>query len=269
METKRMPADTLRFPPRRRNAWRAAMLATMLATAGNALAGINAPVRVVFDGNLQEMSLALDNPGQQPSLVQAWIDDGNPDTAPSDVQSPFLTTQPHVRLDPGARHSLRILYTPAAIPLPEDRESRFFLNLLDVPPKIESTQEEGVLSLAVRYRMPLVYRPAALTQVPNPAFATAALMPWALSLKEGAWELQAQNQGRYYLTVGNIRLSQDGIEYAAESNEIAPYTTQEFVLTATTPQALAHTLDKSRPMRLTYTVIDDYGRPLPVNRQME
>ncbi|WP_143044930.1 molecular chaperone [Variovorax sp. YR216] len=248
---------------------RAAGVACLLAATGAASAGVEAPTRVVFEGTSKDMSLVLRNPGQTPSLVQVWIDEGDPRVDPSKVNSPFLIPQPLARVDPGERHRMRLLYAPDAKPLPEDRESRFFLNILDIPPKVDPVPGgAAMLTLAVRYRMPLIYRPAGLTKVSRPAYVTASFMPWGLEQENGQWQLQAKNEGRYYLTLGDFELKQDGATFVAKGDEVAPYSQKNFALTASDATRDMSALDKSRPMELTYTVADDGGQRVTVRREM-
>src|SRR6185312_1276720 len=99
------------------------------ATAGVVVNG----TRVVYPAAKREVTISLRNAGETPSLVQAWLDAGNPQSKPGEAHVPFVLSPPLFRLDPTKVQSLRLVYTRD--PLPEDRESVFWLNVLDVPPR--------------------------------------------------------------------------------------------------------------------------------------
>lgn len=51
--------------------------------------------------------------------------------------------------------------------LPKDRESVFYLNIFDIPTKLENKQDKNVLQLAIKSRIKLFYRPKELTTSPE------------------------------------------------------------------------------------------------------
>ncbi|MGE8475823.1 MAG: molecular chaperone, partial [Paraburkholderia hospita] len=89
--------------------------------------------RVVYPLDQREVTVKLNNDSRAPSLVQVWMDDGNVDTKPGDSKAPFVITPPIFRMDAGKSQTLRVMYSGDA--LPQDRESVYWLNVLDVPPK--------------------------------------------------------------------------------------------------------------------------------------
>ena len=74
---------------------------------------------------------------------------------------PSFLTPPLFRLDPTKVQSLRLVYTRD--PLPEDRESLFWLNVLDVPPRAATNPDlPNQLELAFKHRMKVFFRPPSL-----------------------------------------------------------------------------------------------------------
>ena len=107
--------------------------ATPPATAGVVVNG----TRVVYPADKREVTVSIRNAGETPSLVQAWLDAGDPHSKPGEAKVPFVLTPPLFRLDPTKVQSLRLVYTHDALPV--DRESLFWLNVLDVPPRAAAT----------------------------------------------------------------------------------------------------------------------------------
>ncbi|SUV88436.1 chaperone protein [Bordetella pertussis] len=70
---------------------------------------------------------------------------------------------------------MRIFFNgyPDGKTLPSDRESVFWLNVLEVPPKATPEEGHGVLQLTIRSRLKLFYRPKGLSG--NPLTAAADL----------------------------------------------------------------------------------------------
>ncbi|MDO5686315.1 MAG: fimbria/pilus periplasmic chaperone [Neisseria sp.] len=159
--------------------------------------------RVVYPAQQKEVTVQLDNVGTSPSLVQAWIDNGNDQVTPDATAVPFVLTPPIFRLDAGKGQTLRLLYTQE--PLPQDRESIFYLNILDIPPKPNAENPDtphNFLQLSIRSRLKLFFRPAGLT----PPVATAAD---TLQLNLSGKTLQLHNPTPYYITISKITLLKD------------------------------------------------------------
>ncbi|MFJ3164477.1 fimbria/pilus periplasmic chaperone [Serratia marcescens] len=121
--------------------------------------------RVVFDGSLNSVSLSVSNQNKQlPYLAQGWIEDeqGNK------IQSPLTVLPPVQRIEPGKPSQVKIQALPAAKQLPQDRETVYYFNLREIPPK---SNKPNTLQIALQTRIKLFYRPAGLgidTNAPPP-----------------------------------------------------------------------------------------------------
>lgn len=180
----------------------AALLLSMTVQAAVSLSG----TRLIFDGRFPEASLHVVNRSKHSVLIQAWLSepgnvDGDPDTAVSDL--PFVLT-PHLsHLDQGAKQSLRVLYQGQG--MADDVESLLHFYVLEIPRRVEGS---NLLSIAVRQRINLFYRPPGLTDDPA---ETALRLRWTLtgSGTERA-ALRVSNPTPYHAALQDVRL--DGIE---------------------------------------------------------
>ena len=111
--------------------------------------------RVVFPEKSHEVTVRINNTSVGPVLVQNWVDDGQPDAFPEDLKVPFVVAPAVARVDPGGTAVLRISATQPQ--LPNDRESLFWLNVLETPPR--SSSDETVLQFSFRTRIKLFFRP--------------------------------------------------------------------------------------------------------------
>lgn len=126
--------------------------------------------RIVFNANEKETAVQLKNNGKNPYLLQLWMDDGNPKSRPGEAKVPFMITPPIVRIEPNKGQAVRIMAnTPE---LPQDRETLFWFNMLEVPPKPTAKLNVGnnSLQLAFRTRIKFFYRPANLKPEPLVAY---------------------------------------------------------------------------------------------------
>jgi chaperone protein EcpD len=222
----------------------------------SAHAGIAAPARVLFVGGKSEMVLKVANTGTRPSLVQAWIDTGDADADPSTLRSPFLIAPAVVRIEADATQSLRILLVPDGDPLPQDVESRFYLNLLDIPPDVQPTGESSMLNLAVHYRMPLIYRPKALGAAVGQVAAAAPRLQWRAWGDRTGWQIEVHNPTPYHVSIRRLSVQDavGGPVHAFQGGEVLPGTSSRLQ-----PLEEAQTQAGTGPWTMHYTLADELG----------
>ncbi|QNP49463.1 fimbrial biogenesis chaperone [Diaphorobacter aerolatus] len=114
--------------------------------------------RVVFAEGVRFKTLMVGNTGETATAIQAWIDSGS--EGPHKSTAPFLVSPPVVLLKRGDRRLLNIFHNGSA--MPADRESLFWLNLLEVPPVPQEGLEDNRLNVALNLQLKLLYRPASL-----------------------------------------------------------------------------------------------------------
>lgn len=116
--------------------------------------------RVIFLAEQKSVNVQLQNSSSDPALVQSWLDRGDINSRPNSIQVPFLVTPPVVRIEPNAGQTLRVVFIGKEN-LPQDRETLFYLNVLDVPPKPKAEDlGTNYLQFAIRSRIKFFYRPA-------------------------------------------------------------------------------------------------------------
>lgn len=183
--------------------------------------------RVVYPAQNREVTVQLTNDDKAvPRLVQTWIDDGNEQTSPDKLDVPFNVTPPVFRMEPGASQSLRIVYTKE--PLPADKESVFWLNVLEVPPKPANAQEASSLQFAFRIRIKLFFRPAGLSGSSQDA---PKQLTWTL-VNDGAHRaLEVRNPTSYYVSFQSVALAMgDRLVKSDDTGMVAPGGTQRYTL---------------------------------------
>lgn len=226
----------------------AALIALSAATGVANASVVIAGTRVVFPAANGEVTVRLNNNGARPALVEAWIDSGNPDSTPDTSNVPFLITPPLARMNAGKGQSLRIVYTGQ--PLPKDRESLFWLNVLEIPPKptAKPGEEQNTLQFAVRSRLKLFFRPASLAGDPLTA---ARQVAWTVVADGAGYALEVRNPTPYHITFSKLSLNVDNAAYAADNGMVAPLSSLRLPIKNLGHAAATGTVD--------YTIVNDFG----------
>lgn len=157
--------------------------------------------RVIFNGGDQSLSLSISNENKQlPYLAQGWVEDANG----KKITSPLTVLPPVQRLEPGAKSQVKVQGLPAANLLSQDRETLFYFNLREIPPK---SDKPNTLQLALQTRVKLFYRPQAIA-IANPESAA----PWQekLTLTKQGDRYQVNNPTPYYVTLVNASNKKGG-----------------------------------------------------------
>jgi chaperone protein EcpD len=214
------------------------------ASAGIVISG----TRVIYPERQHEVTIKVSNEGEMPELVQAWIDAGNMNAAPDDEEVPFTLMPPLFRLDPGKGQALRIIYTQD--PLPTDKESVFWLNVLEIPPRAQDADNVSLLELAFRSRIKLFYRPQGLEK--EGSHDAPGKVQWQLRVGEHPL-LEATNPTPYHVTLTKVIAYAGTLRLSMERGEmIGPGETKALIVDP------VPTI--SRPLtRVDYTFINDYG----------
>lgn len=87
--------------------------------------------RVIYNADSKGATVEISNTDDFPNIMQAWIDTDPENKSPENAKAPFIITPAVARLDPKSSQTLRIIYTGDE--LPKDRESVFYLNVLQIP----------------------------------------------------------------------------------------------------------------------------------------
>ncbi|WP_273820064.1 fimbria/pilus periplasmic chaperone [Pseudomonas asplenii] len=191
-----------------------ALLMTALTAVTAQAAVVIHGARVIYPADQQEVVVRLENKGDRPSLVQLWLDNGDKYATPATAQAPFTALPPVMRIEPGRQQAPRLRYTGA--PLPRDRESLFWLNVLEVQPNTVDTGDRNLLELSFRSRLRVFFRPQGL---PYPKGAAAPKLSWKLVRHAGGHALEVLNPTPYHVSLGSVELVGQGGRYPKAPNQ--------------------------------------------------
>lgn len=228
---------------------RAALIALSLTATAASANVLIAGTRVVFSAQEGEVTVRLTNNNPHPALVEAWIDDGDPNSTPNTAKAPFLITPPLFRMEVSKDQNLRIVGTPAN--LPSDRESLFWLNVLEIPPKPSVPQYAGknTLQFAIRSRLKFFYRPANL---PGDANKAPEQVSWKAVADGQGYALEVHNPTPYHITVVQASLTVDDKAYSTDIGMVDPFGTLRLKIKGLATAPAAGT-------SIAYNCINDFG----------
>ncbi|UBM08289.1 fimbria/pilus periplasmic chaperone [Cupriavidus metallidurans] len=183
--------------------------------------------RVILDAKDKEATIRASNEGKTPALIQTWVDKGDPKASPTSIEVPFTVMPPVARIDPSKGQTLRVLYTGE--PLPTDKESVFWLNVLEIPPKATGDlAEANRLQLAFRTRVKLFYRPTGLVGTASEA---PSRVTWRIKPAGKTLALEATNPTAYHVSYAGMDVSAGGKTIRnQEGGMVGPGETKTFPL---------------------------------------
>lgn len=222
------------------------LTALFIFNAANADVYINA-TRVIYPAEKREITFTVGNGGTSKSLIQTWVDEGNPKETPDNTKAPFILTPPIAVIGPQRTQNIRMSFSGEQT-LPADKESLFWINVLEAP---KNTQDPNELRISLRTRIKLLYRPEKLEIKPENA---PEKIEWKVDHEDGKWMLSAQNNSPYFITLSQIKIKTEQfagtVKLTPQNSMISPHGSIKLPLSS----------DKSvTEPGIKFSTINDYG----------
>lgn len=199
--------------------------------------------RVIYQANKKEVTVSLTNKNPTPVLIQNWIDSGGTSDYTDSKNVPFVLTPPINRVDAGKGQTLRISYLGSPT-LPEDRESVFWLNILEVPAKAKNiSEDQSRLNIAFRTRIKIFYRPQDL-----PGSAAKAIEDLRWAIKDNG--VNVTNSSKYYVSLFDLTYKSGDKKYDTKGFMVSPGATEFYQFKGVSVTSLSN---------LRYSAVNDYG----------
>lgn len=148
--------------------------------------------RFIYEEGKKNISFEVTNNAEKTYGGQVWIDNTNQNDGVYMVPQP-----PFFKVSPKQKQIIRIMNTDSN--LSKDRESLFWLNVQEVPPKPEVKDGEGsVLAIAMNTRVKLIYRPVSIKDGRKDAEKQ-------LKLEQRGRETWLRNPTPYYMAIVNVK----------------------------------------------------------------
>lgn len=180
-----------------------------------AIAAVNLDrTRIIYNASDKSVSVMLENQSKElPYLAQVWLENAQGEK----ITSPLVALPPMQRIDAGQKSQIRILQLPETAGLPKDRESLFYFNVREVPPKSDMS---NVMQVAIQSRVKLFFRPAELRK------QLKANWQEQLQVSRLSNGLKLTNPTPFYITVGYLGKDNKGNASGFDSVMLAPFATE-------------------------------------------
>lgn len=220
--------------------------------------------RHIYPERQAEITIQLTNEdAAAPRLVQAWVEPADRRTGPEDSHVPFSLSPPVFRIDAGKGHAMRLVYSREL--LPKDRETLFWLNVLEVPPRFHSSaplddEQANQLRFAFRIRTKVFFRPDQLPGKPDDA---PRQLRWSLYKTARGQGLEVHNPSAFHVTFKEVALAlgprADARLLRGDTGMVAPGDTLRLVVHEAAPHIPADA-------QVHFQYINDYGAFSPPQR---
>ena len=168
--------------------------------------------RIIFNASAKSVTVRLTNQSKtEPYLAQSWIEDKEGKKTREFI-SPI---PPLLRIEPDEQAQVRLMAQQNLSRLPADRESLFYYNMREIPPKAE---QKNVMQIAMQSRLKLFWRPKAI-ELKEGQFVPLD----KVVISRSSDGLQLKNPSPYYITVGYIGLNGKTLLPGAESVMVEPF----------------------------------------------
>lgn len=214
-------------------------LAALLATAfvGEAMAAFTLNgTRFIYEEGKKSISLEVSNSTEETYGGQVWID--NVSQGQDDVF--MVPSPPFFKVEAKGKQIIRLMNANPS--LPKDRESLFWLNVQEVPPKPKAS-EGSMLAIAMNTQVKLIYRPKVIADGRKDAEKQLTFIN-----RDGtAW---LKNPTPYYFAVTSV---------SSGGKAVTLSTAAEKSLSLLAPYSEADTGVKSLNGKLSVEAINDWG----------
>lgn len=140
---------------RKCNKWVGLALLGCLSVSSAQAALILDRTRLIYNEGTQSLSIGVTNKSTaDPYIAQSWIEDSNG----KKITTPFIVLPPLERIEAGDKTLIRVTLLPEVV-LPKDKETVFYLNIREIPPK---SNKVNALQIALHSKIKLFYRPTAV-----------------------------------------------------------------------------------------------------------
>lgn len=170
--------------------------------------------RVIFNSNDKSVSVLLENQSKTlPYLAQVWLENA----AGEKIASPLVALPPMQRINAGQKSLIRVMQLPDSAALPKDRESLFYFNVREVPPKSELS---NVMQIAIQSRVKLFFRPTAI------APKQGEIWQEKISVNKLSESVKIINPTPFYITLGYFGKDNLSNFSGFDSVMIAPFSSE-------------------------------------------
>ncbi|MHA7847503.1 fimbrial biogenesis chaperone [Serratia sp. D1N4] len=203
--------------------------------------------RIIYPADSQSQTVQFTNNDSIPYVMQMWSDINNPTSTPDSADGPFVVVPALFRIEPKTGQSVRLVFTGKD--LPQDRESVFYLNSVQIPPKNIANDADNQMLVVLRNRLKIFYRPK---NIVGSSEKVAEQLHFSLNQQAGQWVLTAKNDSGFYASFIKAAVVVGNKEVPFKTEMVAPKSQASWKLEkgAQSPAGA---------QKVKFTLVNDYG----------
>lgn len=179
--------------------------------------------RIIYPEGQNGVNVELKNPDTIPYAVQGWFDSGDEKSTPQTGKAPFIASPMLFRVMPSSGQVMRVFFTGDSTKMPQDRESVYYFNFLQIPPSnaIQHTDnKQNKMLIMLKNRVKVFYRPKGiLSELKS---APELIDVETISVNDGV-KVQIKNGSAFHLSLVSVSLRDGKKESKYKANMIAPF----------------------------------------------
>lgn len=205
--------------------------APLLFISGDASANVTLlGSRIIYPENVKAVDIQFKNNSNIPYVIQTWFDNGDEHSKPEEKSdAPFIVTPPVFRIQPKTGQIARVIFTHT-LTVPEDRESVFWFNTLQIPPaNLQSENNPNAMMIMLRNRLKVFYRPVSVGN-PGNILKNISVTP-VYDMTKGTG-VEIDNPQPWHLSLLDISLNVDNKNLVSDAEMISPFSKKTFWFSA-------------------------------------
>lgn len=185
--------------------------------------------RIIYLEGSKSVNVEFKNADAIPYAVQSWFDSGDVNSTAQTGRAPFSASPALFRIMPGSGQVMRIMFTGNPASLPDDRESVFYFNFLQIPPSnaLEDTDSrQNKMLVMLKSRVKIFYRPQCI--LPDAASAPD-LIKVRTESANGNVRVHVKNASPLHISMDSITLRKGEKEVKQRAEMISPFAEKTYL----------------------------------------
>lgn len=200
--------------------------------------------RIIYPADTKEKMIQFSNPDSIPYMIEIWTDINNANSNPGTANGPFIVTPQLSRIEPNQGQAVRLMFNNK-MALPNDKESLFYFNFLQVPGLDSSQKNQNKIVLLVTSRLKIFYRPKGLNLAPED-------ISEKIKFNLINNKLEVTNNSPYYATFDKVELldtNNKAIAIIKDPQMVAPFSNDRWSVKSSAQNAAI----------VKYSLVNDFG----------
>jgi len=182
--------------------------------------------RIIYPAESASVNVEFANKNIIPYAVQVWIDSGDEESTPATAKAPFVAAPALFRIMPGSGQVLRLAYSGGKN-LPQDRESVFYFNFLQIPPANldkDSEQKRNSVLVMLKNRVKIFYRPQSIAKKIRNNKDDIQIATRQVGDKT---IVKINNTSPFFVSLVNVNIKSGNKKYNRSADMLAPFSQTE------------------------------------------